>query len=65
MATYLRGSPSEMSLCNHMLRYANVLIVQRIFAYSTWKDRLFLCISVIAAIGAGSAFPIMTIVFGK
>ncbi|KAI0397009.1 ABC transporter-like protein [Xylariaceae sp. FL0594] len=37
----------------------------RIFTYSTWTDRLFLCISVIVAVGAGSAFPIMTIVFGQ
>jgi len=27
MTTYLPGSPSEISFCNDMLRYANVLIV--------------------------------------
>ncbi|KAI0967564.1 ABC transporter-like protein [Xylaria arbuscula] len=37
----------------------------RIFSYSTWKDRLFLCLSVAAALGAGAAFPIMTIIFGQ
>ncbi|RWA10232.1 hypothetical protein EKO27_g4867 [Xylaria grammica] len=37
----------------------------RIFTYSTWKDRLFLCLSIVAAIGAGAAFPIMTIIFGQ
>ncbi|KAI1816680.1 ABC transporter-like protein [Poronia punctata] len=37
----------------------------RIFTYTTWKDRLFLCLSVMAAIGAGAAFPIMTIVYGQ
>ncbi|KAI1362090.1 ABC transporter-like protein [Xylaria arbuscula] len=37
----------------------------RIFTYSTWKDRLFLCLSVAAALGAGAAFPIMTIIFGQ
>ncbi|KAI1346629.1 ABC transporter-like protein [Xylaria sp. FL0043] len=37
----------------------------RIFSYSTWKDRLFLCLSIAAALGAGAAFPIMTIIFGQ
>lgn len=37
----------------------------RIFTYSTWKDRLFLCISIVSAIGAGAAFPLMTIIFGQ
>ncbi|KAI0150276.1 ABC transporter-like protein [Xylariaceae sp. FL1272] len=37
----------------------------RIFTYSTWHDRMVLCISVISAIGAGVAFPIMTIIFGQ
>ncbi|KAI0443528.1 ABC transporter-like protein [Xylaria telfairii] len=37
----------------------------RIFTYSTWKDRLFLCLSIVAAIGAGAAFPLMTIIFGQ
>ncbi|KAI0870538.1 ABC transporter-like protein [Hypoxylon argillaceum] len=37
----------------------------RIFTYSTWNDRLFLCLSIVAAIGAGAAFPIMTIIFGQ
>ncbi|TRX93261.1 hypothetical protein FHL15_005840 [Xylaria flabelliformis] len=36
----------------------------RVFTYSTWKDRFFLCLSIIAAIGAGAALPLMTIVFG-
>ncbi|KAI1288222.1 ABC transporter-like protein [Xylaria venustula] len=37
----------------------------RIFSYSTWRDRLFLCLSIAAALGAGAAFPIMTIIFGQ
>ncbi|KAI0914184.1 ABC transporter-like protein [Ustulina deusta] len=37
----------------------------RIFSYSTWKDRWFLCLSIAAALGAGAAFPIMTIIFGQ
>ncbi|KAI5920279.1 P-loop containing nucleoside triphosphate hydrolase protein [Camillea tinctor] len=37
----------------------------RVFTYSTWRDRLFLFISFIAAIGAGVAFPVMTIIFGR
>ncbi|KAI2643593.1 ABC transporter-like protein [Xylaria nigripes] len=37
----------------------------RIFTYSTWNDRLFLCLSITAAIGAGAAFPIMSIIFGQ
>ncbi|KAI1120741.1 ABC transporter-like protein [Nemania abortiva] len=37
----------------------------RIFTFSTWKDRLFLCLSIVAAIGAGAAFPLMTIIFGQ
>ncbi|KAI0205276.1 ABC transporter-like protein [Astrocystis sublimbata] len=37
----------------------------RIFVHTTWKDRLFLCLSIVAAIGAGAAFPIMTIIFGQ
>ncbi|KAI0403945.1 ABC transporter-like protein [Xylaria palmicola] len=37
----------------------------RIFTYSTWHDRFFLCLSIVAAIGAGAAFPIMTIIFGQ
>ncbi|RYC60568.1 hypothetical protein CHU98_g5624 [Xylaria longipes] len=37
----------------------------RIFTYSTWNDRLFLCLSIVAAIGAGAAFPLMTIIFGQ
>ncbi|KAI5865391.1 P-loop containing nucleoside triphosphate hydrolase protein [Durotheca rogersii] len=37
----------------------------RIFGYTTWHDRLFLFASVVAAIGAGVAFPIMTILFGQ
>ncbi|KAI1749736.1 ABC transporter-like protein [Xylaria castorea] len=37
----------------------------RIFTYSTWNDRLFLCLSIIAAIGSGAAFPLMTIIFGQ
>ncbi|KAI1768032.1 P-loop containing nucleoside triphosphate hydrolase protein [Hypoxylon sp. FL1150] len=37
----------------------------RIFGYSTLKDRLLLCASIVAAMGAGVAFPLMTIVFGQ
>ncbi|KAI2602444.1 P-loop containing nucleoside triphosphate hydrolase protein [Hypoxylon sp. NC1633] len=37
----------------------------RIFGYSTWRDRLFLAASVVAAMGAGVAFPLMSIVFGQ
>ncbi|KAI1114225.1 ABC transporter-like protein [Nemania sp. NC0429] len=37
----------------------------RIFTYSTWTDRLYLCLSVIAAIGAGAALPLMAIIFGQ
>ncbi|KAI0490357.1 ABC transporter-like protein [Xylaria cf. heliscus] len=37
----------------------------RIFTYSTWKDRVFLCLAIVAAIGAGAAFPLMTIIFGQ
>ncbi|KAI8626309.1 ABC transporter-like protein [Xylariaceae sp. FL1651] len=37
----------------------------RIFTYSTWRDRVFLCLSVVAAMGAGVAFPLMTIVYGQ
>ncbi|KAI1411864.1 P-loop containing nucleoside triphosphate hydrolase protein [Hypoxylon sp. FL1857] len=37
----------------------------RIFGYSTWGDRVLLFASVIAAMGAGVAFPLMTIVFGQ
>ncbi|KAI0859458.1 ABC transporter-like protein [Xylaria cubensis] len=37
----------------------------RVFTYSTWNDRFFLCLSIIAAIGAGAALPLMTIVFGQ
>ncbi|KAI0096432.1 ABC transporter-like protein [Nemania sp. FL0031] len=37
----------------------------RIFTYSTWKDRFFLCLSIVAAIGAGAAFPLMTIIYGQ
>ncbi|XXG99724.1 hypothetical protein Hte_006065 [Hypoxylon texense] len=37
----------------------------RIFGYSTWQDRLLLCASIVAAMGAGVAFPLMTIVFGQ
>ncbi|KAJ8123291.1 hypothetical protein ONZ43_g725 [Nemania bipapillata] len=37
----------------------------RIFTYSTWNDRFFLLLSIVAAIGAGAAFPIMTIIYGQ
>ncbi|KAI1181176.1 ABC transporter-like protein [Nemania sp. FL0916] len=37
----------------------------RLFTYTTWKDRLRLCLSLMAAIGAGAAFPVMTIIFGQ
>ncbi|KAI1491435.1 P-loop containing nucleoside triphosphate hydrolase protein [Biscogniauxia mediterranea] len=37
----------------------------RVFTYSTWLDRLFLFVSFVAAIGAGVAFPVMTIIFGR
>lgn len=37
----------------------------RIFTYSTWTDRLYLCVSIIAAVGAGAALPLMAIIFGQ
>ncbi|KAI0159908.1 P-loop containing nucleoside triphosphate hydrolase protein [Hypoxylon sp. FL1284] len=37
----------------------------RVFTYSTWRDRLLLFASIVAAMGAGVAFPLMTIVFGQ
>lgn len=37
----------------------------RIFGYSTWRDRTLLSASIVAAMGAGVAFPLMTIVFGQ
>ncbi|KAI1499704.1 P-loop containing nucleoside triphosphate hydrolase protein [Biscogniauxia marginata] len=37
----------------------------RVFTYSTWRDRVLLFASFVAAIGAGIAFPLMTIVFGR
>ncbi|KAI1198452.1 ABC transporter-like protein [Nemania serpens] len=37
----------------------------RIFTYSTWTDRLYLCLSVIASIGAGAVMPLMAIIFGQ
>ncbi|KAI1101231.1 P-loop containing nucleoside triphosphate hydrolase protein [Jackrogersella minutella] len=37
----------------------------RIFGYSTWKDKVALFISAVAAMGAGVAFPLMTLVFGQ
>ncbi|KAI2621014.1 P-loop containing nucleoside triphosphate hydrolase protein [Hypomontagnella submonticulosa] len=37
----------------------------RIFSYSTWRDKLLLSASVVAAMGAGVAFPLMTLVFGQ
>ncbi|OTB00428.1 hypothetical protein M426DRAFT_324297 [Hypoxylon sp. CI-4A] len=37
----------------------------RIFGYTTWSDRVFLAISTLAAMGAGVAFPLMTIVYGQ
>ncbi|KAI1266691.1 ABC transporter-like protein [Xylariaceae sp. FL1019] len=37
----------------------------RIFTYSTWHDRMVLSFSTVSAIGAGVAFPIMTIIFGQ
>ncbi|KAI1183088.1 ABC transporter-like protein [Nemania serpens] len=40
-------------------------VFSRIFTYSTWVDRLYLCASVAAAIGAGAAMPLMAIIFGQ
>ncbi|KAI1825629.1 ABC transporter-like protein [Xylaria intraflava] len=37
----------------------------RIFTYSTWSDKLFLCLSIVSALGAGAASPIMSIIFGQ
>ncbi|KAI1390675.1 P-loop containing nucleoside triphosphate hydrolase protein [Hypoxylon trugodes] len=37
----------------------------RIFGYTTWRDRAMLSLSVAAAMGAGVAYPLMTLVFGQ
>ncbi|KAI2775758.1 P-loop containing nucleoside triphosphate hydrolase protein [Daldinia loculata] len=37
----------------------------RIFGYTTWRDRVMLSASVVASMGAGVAFPLMTLVFGQ
>jgi hypothetical protein len=38
---------------------------QRIFAYTTKRDRFFISVAVIGAIGAGLTYPAQTIVFGN
>ncbi|KAH9909896.1 P-loop containing nucleoside triphosphate hydrolase protein [Xylariomycetidae sp. FL2044] len=37
----------------------------RIFTYTTWTDKILVCASVLSAIGAGIAFPMMTMVLGR
>ncbi len=41
-----------------------LIISKRIFGYSSYAERLLLCVSALAAVGAGIAFPAMTIVIG-
>jgi hypothetical protein len=41
------------------------MINQRVFAYSTARDRIFLIASLIASICAGATLPVMNILFGQ
>lgn len=46
------------------IEYRKVSFRELVFRYSTFKDKMFMLVGVIAAYAAGSALPLMTLIFG-